>query len=255
MTPELSTLTLGDTTLEVAHIPHPNPRGTILLLHEALGSVAYWRTFPQQLADATSSSVLLYSRAGHGQSTGPLALRTRAFYQREVEVTIPTLLDRFGVTAPILYGHSEGGVIAMVFAASNPSVRALIVESPFIQVHAGTGPFMTGMRAAYPGSDLQRSLAKYHRHPDDVFYSFIDFSLALSEDRLHLPAILPQIHAPLLLLQGEDDPFGTVPHRETLLALLPDSQVEVFPKAGHLPHRDQTAAVLTRTAAFLNQLT
>ncbi len=47
-------------------------RHTILLLHEALGSVSYWRDFPLELARATGANTLYYSRPGHGNSEGPI---------------------------------------------------------------------------------------------------------------------------------------------------------------------------------------
>jgi hypothetical protein len=53
-------------TVEVALHQYPAALDTILLLHEALGSVAYWKDFPEKLALATGTNVLLYSRAGQG---------------------------------------------------------------------------------------------------------------------------------------------------------------------------------------------
>ena len=53
--------------------PSRNAQGTIVLLHEALGSVSHWRDFPEQLAERCEMDVLLYSRLGHGQSEGPPA--------------------------------------------------------------------------------------------------------------------------------------------------------------------------------------
>jgi pimeloyl-ACP methyl ester carboxylesterase len=71
-------------SVEVALREYPSAAETILLLHEALGSVAYWKDFPERLALATGANVLLYSRAGQGNSQGPIAPRNRDSYFREV---------------------------------------------------------------------------------------------------------------------------------------------------------------------------
>ncbi len=41
---------------------------TIVFLHEALGSVAQWRDFPNKIAEMTGFNVLAYDRLGHGLS-------------------------------------------------------------------------------------------------------------------------------------------------------------------------------------------
>ena len=95
-------VSLLEQTVEVALHQHPAAVDTILLLHEALGSVAYWKDFPEKLALATGTNILLYSRAGQGNSEGPIAPRNRDSYLREVNEVIPALLRHFGVDWPIV---------------------------------------------------------------------------------------------------------------------------------------------------------
>ena len=51
-------------------------RPTLVLLHEGLGSLAMWRDFPNRLAHATASRVVVYSRYGYGNSDPLTAPRT-----------------------------------------------------------------------------------------------------------------------------------------------------------------------------------
>jgi pimeloyl-ACP methyl ester carboxylesterase len=100
-------LPLNGKSIEVSIYTLPSADNTILLLHEALGSVSYWKDFPHRLALATGSNVLVYSRPGHGNSEGPLEPRNEGHYLDQVEVVIPQLLRHFSVERPVIYGHSE----------------------------------------------------------------------------------------------------------------------------------------------------
>ena len=53
------------------------------------------------------------------------------------------------------------------------------------------------------------------------------------------------------MLQGANDEFGTKRHLDAILAVLPKAQYEIFADAGHLPHRQQTEAVLERVSRFV----
>jgi pimeloyl-ACP methyl ester carboxylesterase len=244
-------LALDGKQIEVALHTAEDARGTILLLHEALGSVAYWKDFPQKLAAAASANVLLYSRPGHGHSDGPLEERNPDYYLRQTGIVIPELLDRFGVDAAIVYGHSEGAAIAMLFAAQSRRAQSLILESPFVVAEAASAESIAGMAAAYRGSKLQERLALYHRDADEVFYAWADWATGMAPG-IPLPhALLNQIDCPVLVLQGENDVFGSTVHREALRAALPAVEFELFANTGHLPHREQTEPLLNRVARFL----
>jgi pimeloyl-ACP methyl ester carboxylesterase len=244
-------LALDGKQIEVALHTVEDARGTILLLHEALGSVAYWRDFPEKLAAAACVNVLLYSRPGHGNSEGPLEERNPDYYLRQTGIVIPELLDRFGVGAAIVYGHSEGAGIAMLFAAQSDRAQSLILESPFVVAEANSSEHITRMAAAYRGSKLQERLALYHRDADEVFYAWADWATGLTTEASLPHALLNQIKCPVLVLQGENDVFGSTVHREALRAALPAVKFELFANTGHLPHREQTEPVLNRVSRFL----
>ena len=248
-------LSLDGKSIEVAHYSFPSAPGTILLLHEALGSVSYWKTFPQQLAHATNYNVIAYSRAGHGNSEGPLAQRTNEYYLHQVGAVIPTLLDHFSATDPVLYGHSEGAGIAMLYAATSKRIKALILESPFVVSSPDAAKLIGKMAAAYPGSKLQERLAHYHQHPDEVFASWTTWATSLGNEVFPLREFLPRITCPVLVLQGARDEFGTTQQLAALQASIPTLQHETFSDTGHLPHKEQTDRLLQRVSQFLSSTT
>ena len=239
--------------VEVAYHAAPASRGAILLLHEALGSVSYWKDFPEQLCRATGYHVLSYSRPGHGNSEGPLEERVPAHYARQVEEVIPAMLAIYGISDPVLYGHSEGAAIAMLYAASGRPTRALILESPHLNPDKEVHKYVQHLVKSYPGSRLQAGLAKYHRDADGVFSHWAKWVLRMKLDDYFPRELLSQIQCPVQVLQGGRDEFGTGSHLDVLRQHLPDLESHVFAEAGHLPHREQTDALIARVAQFLSQ--
>src|SRR5690242_5860486 len=112
------TLSLDGKNLEVARYRSSKDRPTIVLLHEALGSVSHWRRFPIEVAQATDCNAVWYSRVGHGHSEGPVEKRGFEYIERQATVVLAGLLDALGITSPILFGHSEGAIISLFFAAT-----------------------------------------------------------------------------------------------------------------------------------------
>lgn len=247
-------LPLNGKAIEVAMHTMPSAADTILLLHEALGSVSYWRDFPQKLAQAADCNVLLYSRPGHGNSEGPLEKRNQEHYLCQVETVIPQLLKHYSIDAPVLYGHSEGAGIAILYAALSGCAKALILESPFVIPEKSASQYIEKMAAEYQGSKLQEKLARYHQQPDTVFHAWARWAIQVDEDNFSLHKLLEKISCPVLVLQGAKDSFGTTVHLEALQDAIPNLQHEIFADTGHLPHREQTERLLNRVAQFINGL-
>lgn len=239
---------------EVACHQHAGATNAILLLHEALGSVAYWRDFPEKLGLAANANVLAYSRAGQGDSDGPLVVRDKEFYLREIGEVIPSILRHFEIENPIVYGHSEGAGLAILYAAQSQRASMLILESPFVVALESSRILIERMAAGYRGSQLQRRLAQYHRDPDSVFATWVAGIEGLRVGTMPFSDALERVTCPVLVLQGAEDEFGTTQHLDVLKAALPQMQCAVFADTGHLPHRQQQEAVLERVRRFVAEV-
>ena len=109
---------------------------TILFLHDALGSISIWRDFPEKLAQETDCNYLVYDRLGHGQSSAaPDALhRDKDYLKHEAEALLKIIHD-LSIEQPILFGHSDGGSIALIAASiGNHYIKSMIVEAAHIFV-------------------------------------------------------------------------------------------------------------------------
>lgn len=256
---ETALLGIAGTQIETRHIIVARSQGTIVLLHEALGSVSHWRDFPDRLAERCEMNVLLYSRVGHGQSEGPPALRSRRYFEHQSLEVLPALLAAFAIERPVLLGHSEGAAIALIYAAhqaaSHPErVRALVLESPILRIEPASATGMAMAERAWRETDFRERLARHHRDPDAVFAAWL--SIRESDSMLSLPleAHLPPVHCPVLVLQGERDEYATSLQTDALRPLAPQMHVVRLSEIGHTPHREQPELVLELIEGFLNQL-
>ncbi len=251
--PEL--LSIAGRQLEIRHIVVPHSQGTIVLLHEALGSVSHWRDFPEQLAERCQTNVLLYSRLGHGQSEGPPGMRTRRYFEEQSLEVLPALLKQFAVEHPVLFGHSEGAAMALIYAVNHPEkVRALVLESPILWAEPSTGTGMALAERAWRDTDFRDRLARHHRDADAVFAAWLSIRKSGSLLTLPLEAHLPPVRCPLLVLQGAHDEYATSLQADALRPLAPQMHLVRLPDSGHTPHREQPEIVLTEIEGFVRPL-
>lgn len=238
-------------SLEVCRWRQGDTRQAIILLHEALGSVSYWKDFPARLAASTRCDVIAYARAGHGESDGPLQPRSASYYQRQIDTVLPQLIAQFDLREPVLYGHSEGAMIAFLYAAAGNPLKAIIAEAPIVIGEKKALRVVNEMERGAAHEELIQKLSRYHRDAPAVFASWVEAV------RLHLASEFPptdyltRVSCPVLAIQGEHDPYAGPAQGEALEAGLRSLTRVVLPDAGHLPHREQTDAVLESVAAFL----
>ena len=228
-----------------------HPQDTIIVfLHEGLGSLGQWRDFPEALCTRIGCRGVAYSRKGHGQSSslsGPLTVR---FMHDEALVVLPQLLDRLGITKPILFGHSDGGSIALIYAgARHAHVAGLILEAPHVFVEDVT---IKGIRSAcerYVSSDLKTRLERHHDAAEALFTAWTGIWLSPAFKAWNIEQYADTVDTPVLLIQGCDDEYGTDGQLEAIRAKVRGKcRTVLLPQCGHFPHLDQRDAV-TRVAA------
>jgi pimeloyl-ACP methyl ester carboxylesterase len=243
--------------IEYAAIPgDAGAPATLVFLHEGLGSIALWRDFPRRVATRLRAPAVVYSRFGYGASDGLTTKRTPRFMHDEALRILPALLDRLGIERPILIGHSDGASIALIHAAAaERPVRGLVCLAPHVFVEPVCVQSIAKIRQSYFDTDLRRRLAKYHQHVDDAFLGWADAWLDPAFLSWSIEDLMPRIDQPLLLIQGEDDEYGTLAQLDRIEARVQGATRRlVLDQCGHSPHRDQEAAVVDAVVAFVNGL-
>ena len=252
----------------------PVPLGAPLLvfLHEGLGSVSMWRDFPQRLCEAVGLRGLVYSRPGYGRSTArpedekwPVT-----FMHHQAHDVLPAVLDVSGIDTadePVwLFGHSDGGSIALLHAArSGASVAGCIVLAPHLFVEDLSVDSIARAREAYRLTDLRDRLARHHQDVDSAFWGWNDIWLDPAFRQWNIERDITGIGCPTLAIQGLDDEYGTLAQIEEIesriyspldveiLEVPIDSQRIISPLEGDL-RRIDGRVVHNRSVLFANRV-
>lgn len=228
---------------------------TLVFLHEGLGCVAMWRDFPSRLASATGCGALVYSRLGYGRSDSCTLPRTLRYMHEEALSVLPELLDATNVRSCVLVGHSDGGSIGIIYAGgtSAPPLKGLITVAAHVFCERISVRSIREARKQYQHGDLRKKLAKYHdRNTDCAFWGWNEAWLHPDFMNWNLEEYLPHIQVPLLAIQGEDDPYGSIAQLEAIVSQAggqPESLL--LPHCGHSPHIERRQATLLAMKDFI----
>ncbi len=238
--------------------PERHEAPLLVFLHEGLGSLAMWRDFPQRLCDALSCRGLVYSRPGYGRSTPRAAEEAwdLDFMHRQAHEVLPALLRALHIDAarnkPWLFGHSDGGSIALLYAARFPDALAgAIVLAPHILVEDLSVASIAKAREAYLHTDLPQRLARYHDDPDSAFWGWNRIWLHPPFKQWSIEAEIAAITCPLLAVQGLDDEYGTLEQIRGIARRVPHTDLLELAECGHSPHRDQAHRLIAAVTAFV----
>jgi pimeloyl-ACP methyl ester carboxylesterase len=234
----------------------PAEAPTLVFLHEGLGSVSMWRDFPKRVVEATGDGALVYSRAGYGDSDPVDLPRTVHFMHDEALITLPKVLDAMSIREAILIGHSDGGSIALIHAGGTKDarVRGLILEAPHVFVEEHGLRRISAIAEEYRNGDLRRRLKRHHgRNVDCAFWGWNSVWLDPEFRSWNIEEYLPKIRVPVLVIQGEDDSYGTLRQVEAIEKRCSGPVTTVILEdCGHSPHVDQPATTLEAIVEFVS---
>jgi len=235
----------------------------LVVLHGGWGYEIY--PFDRQIgALERTHRIIIPDRMGYGRSPRPVsndAAFELDFHQRAADDT-RALLDRLGLERPVLWGHSDGAVIALLLALATPErAAALVLEAVHLGAHkpgsrgffeaivrdpASVGERVAAVLARDHGDDWKQILSCHsrawlrladERPPDADFYG----------GRLRGLAV------PTLVIHGARDPRTEPGELDALRAMLPHARFAVLPEGGHSPHSERATADRTTSivASFL----
>lgn len=248
--------------LRVRKLTHSNSDGegsrpTLVFLHEGLGSIEMWHDFPAILAENTACDCLIYDRWGHGKSDPLDVQRTLRYVHDEALDSLPEVLNHSHVHEAILIGHSDGGSIALIFAAEYPEkVRGIITEAAHVFVEEIT---LEGIREAldiYNHTDLKQKLARYHGdNTEEIFRAWHETWLQPEFKIWDIQDCLPKIKCPVLVIQGEDDQYGSAAQVQAITNQVSGPSTPLLiPNCAHIPHREAKDRVAQEMTEFILSL-
>ena len=224
---------------------------SILLLHGWGGQIESM----DPIANALSSQfgVTSIDFPGHGESSLP----TQPWHVSDFLNATLKVMDRLNLQQPGLVAHSFGGRVSIKLAAGHPqragrilfTAGAGVVPPATLTkrlkrlVGATAGKLRSAAHAAAPSTDsvlerLGEKLFPYLASRDYKNAGELRETLrhVVAED---LTSSLDKIRSKCLLVWGDQDRDTPLYCGETMKRLIPDSELVVFPGAGHFPYVDQ----------------
>ncbi len=229
----------------------------LVFLHEGLGCIELWRTFPETLSRLVGLPALIYDRYGSGGSEPLLGGYSGNPFCREAEVVLPDVLAGCGIERPLLIGHSDGGSIALQYASRFPdSAVGVIAEAAHLFAEDLTLNSIRKAVTLFEEGNLKEKLARYHgERTDAMFHNWADIWLLPENRNWSMEAVLPHITCPLQIIQGENDEYGTLAQVEAIAAGSSGrTETLIIPECAHSPHLQAPEATLSGMAAFIRSL-
>jgi len=98
-------------------------------------------------------------------------------------------------------------------------------------------------------------LAAYHDDPHGAFRGWNDIWLDPAFESWSIEEFLPNIRCPVLVIQGENDEYGTRAQLDAIASGAVGVETILLPACGHTPHREQERATLEAVGQFIERIT
>lgn len=229
-------------------------RPTLIFLHDSLGCIDLWKDFPEKLGDLTQCNVLIYDRQGHGKSCS-FTNKQRNLNYLEVEADILSeLINHWKLEQVVLFGHSDGGSIALVASAKYPEkIQGVITEAAHIFVEEVTVRGIKNNIGLYQSNDLKSKLEKYHGSKTDaLFWAWASTWTSEEFRSWSIEKYLQKITCPTLVMQGKDDEYGTLKQVDGIInGISAYAEKWIIPDVGHTPHREKPELTIDIASQFI----
>ena len=230
----------------------PDNGQPLVLLHHGLGSTTAWRKQVPVLAEA-GYQVIVYDRWGYGKSDQRTHLTIPSFEDDLKD--LEKLLAIQNLQPVTLIGHSDGGTIALYYAAQNPhKVNGLVTIAAHIYLEPKMEPDILTTRDAFESNErFRRGMRRDHGEKFEVvFYNWFNSWHTPKVLDWDMRPLLSQITCPTLVIQGEEDQHATPQHAQDIADSISDADLWLVPGAEHMLPQDNPEIFNARILAFLS---
>jgi pimeloyl-ACP methyl ester carboxylesterase len=231
----------------------PKQAPAVILLHHGLGAVRSWKEQIPVLGRA-GYRVIAYDRWGHGKSDLRSSWGMPCFEADRADLA--QIFDLLGIERAALVGHSDGGKIAMYFAADHPErVACLAVVSAHIYVEARMGEGIEQVLHDFETDNrFRKKLRRVHGEKSVALFrgwheGWTDPSLL----NWTMGPVLQRIRCPALVIQGIEDEHATPQHARDIAAEIPGAELWLVPGIGHMLPRDAPEEFNQKLLEFLER--
>lgn len=238
-------------------IGDPDAKEIVLVfLHDAIGSVSQWRNFPESVCNKLSLPGIVYDRKGHGKSPSLEGIRNVDYMHRYAWDELPEFINQ---TAPdkklILIGHSDGGSIALLFAAKFPEkTLGIITMAAHVLVEEIT---LNGIRETakkFETGEWMEKLRKHHgENTKTIFEAWWKTWTSPEFKDWNIREHLANITCPVFAIQGVDDNYGTEDQVDRILYAIEayGEKWMIDESCGHAPWKSHSEELIDRINTFI----
>ncbi|STD59415.1 Proline iminopeptidase [Empedobacter falsenii] len=252
-----NSLEINNANIHYVHHEINPERPTLIFLHDSLGSTQLWRDFPKEVAEKTNCNLFIYDRKGYGKSS-PFTINHRELtYMHDEADFLNDLIQHFNFKDIILFGHSDGGSITLLYAAKyHQNLKGIVVVGSHIIVEEISLQGIRDAKIAYAKTNLKERLTKYHGDKTQKVFEmwtetwlrpdFIDFDIREE---------LKNIECPTLVIQGIDDEYGSIEQVNGIINNVKGRKESyLVPDAKHTPYKENRTPTLVKTVEFIDSL-
>lgn len=225
----------------------------VVFLHHGLGAIRSWKGQLDFFSTA-GCQVLVYDRWGHGKSAPRDHWSMPNFEQDLADLEV--ILERLGYQQVSLVGHSDGGNIAMQYAAIHPrQVTCLVTVAAHIYIEQKMTLGIQGVKQRFEQD--RRFKDQMHRvhgcNSEPLFWGWYNgwSNPAISDWDMY--PVLSQISCPTLVIQGIEDEHASPQHARVIVDSIPAAELWLVPGAGHMLPQDHPDVFNQRILQFLRQ--
>jgi pimeloyl-ACP methyl ester carboxylesterase len=236
----------------------------LVFLHGGWGYEVY--PFDRQIeAFAGDFNIIIPDRTGYGRSTR-IGAMPADFHRRAADETL-RVLEALGVSRPVLWGHSDGAVIAAMIGLAAPDLPSgIILEAfHFYRVKPGSREFFETMVLNPDGLGERVCAALVRDHGEDYWREIILKNgrswLRIAEESRDAKqdlydGNLSALRVPAVLIHGRLDPRTEPDEMDAVRRQLSHVPIHMIEGGGHSPHSQASAVGECNAVArdFLGQV-
>ncbi len=245
----------------------------VVLVHGYPGNSYAWREVAPALA--RSHRVHVFDMLGFGRSTKREGQEVFGVTQARL---LAALFDEWKLDAPAVVAHDIGAAVALGaylferrpfrrLALLSAAVLNPCVSANSMHVRAHLAAYQTMPAKLYEEIMRAHIPTTMHTGMDDETFeayfgpwrgaegqaAYFRFLGQFDESYLdHIEENLSSVEIPVLILWGEEDTWIPLARGQKLKTLMPDAELETFPKAGHFLMDDAPEVVTRSLAAFVD---
>jgi len=228
----------------------------LIMLHDSLGCIGLWRSFPELLARKLSRHIITYDRLGFGKSTARSELPSIDFIKEEASVFFPTIKKHCSIDKYMLLGHSVGGGMSLNIAATDKDCIAVVSISAQAFVEDLTLKGIVDAKKMFNKPGQIDRLKKWHGDKAPwVLNAWTGVWLSPDFAQWNLDYCIKEVTCPVLIIHGENDEYGSNAFPEYIASNTSSITTQNIIKAcGHMPHHEKTNEVIDSMITFINKV-